>query len=242
MAEPSAGTKGFKDVPTELYRSIAIQALAPGKIFPCQWPDPDGRFPDTRRRNHPGFQPPAVSLLSLHHKMWVCAWDILLSHNTIVIGPGTYEDTAQWIDHLPDRMWPLIQSMEMALSFWDLCGYGTGYEAAWESVYNNLQNGGELATMSEKEVTATVHKRYGHEIGTIWHKKFLAIYCLKLKNLTLDFRHAECGDGCCTSEVQIYFAQTMRLLHGRPVHFQVLADNPKIARKIKKVATISLSD
>ncbi|KAI9789888.1 MAG: hypothetical protein M1835_001355 [Candelina submexicana] len=49
--------------------------------------------------------------------------------------------------------------------------------------------------MSEKEVTTIVNKRYGHEIGNIWHKKFLGFYCLKLKNLTLDFRHAKCEDG-----------------------------------------------
>ncbi len=62
-----------------------------------------------------------------------------------------------------------------------------------------------------------------------WHKKLLTIYCLKLKSLTLDSRRAENDSGCCTPALQTNFARTIQLLQGRYEHFEVLADNSKIA-------------
>ncbi len=100
------------------------------------------------------------SLLSLNYNLWTSAWDIVLGQNTIVIGPGDYENTAQWIERLPDHMWPLIRSMELILTWDDLYGYRG---STWFSIYADLLQTGNSATLTNKDVTSAVHERFGHD-------------------------------------------------------------------------------
>ncbi len=217
----------------ELRREIQIAGLAPGKIFPGQKPGSDGRFADTRRHTHPGYDPPSLSLLRVSKDVYESSWDILLRYNTVVIGEGDAQDTAQWIDHLPEHSWKLIKHVEILFTWDDL--HGPDFVALKSGFFSALRASGEYQNTTRRQREARMHEVHANEVSNIWHSKFGLIYHLELTSLLLDFRQAECRNRCCTPHLQCRTATNWRLMHGRPQRFNVLARTLRIKRKIKRV-------